>query len=114
MSIWKKTKKEPVQGTVYLLHFSEPVGTDRQQAQHYIGWTSREPEERLAEHLAGRGCPLVHHAARQGSVVVVRTWKGSRHLERKIKNRKNAPALCPCCGGTGALRLANYQTPIKP
>jgi hypothetical protein len=28
---------------------------------------------------------------------VVRTWNGDRRLERRLKNRKNSPRLCPCC-----------------
>jgi len=27
----------------------------------------------------------------------VRTWQGDRKLERKLKRRKEGPALCPIC-----------------
>jgi len=37
------------------------------------------------------------------SWTVVRTWKGGRLIERQIKNRKEAPALCPLCSGPSAL-----------
>jgi hypothetical protein len=98
MPTWTKSPKPAPEGTVYLLHFSAPVGTERQQAQHYIGWTGRTPEIRLKEHLDGNGCPLVRHAYAMGlEVRIVRTWQGTRALERRLKNQKNAPRLCPCC-----------------
>jgi hypothetical protein len=34
---------------------------------------------------------------------VARTWNGDRKLERRLKNRHNAPALCPRCAGKKAL-----------
>jgi hypothetical protein len=43
-----------VQGTVYLLHFTEPY----RHARHYMGWTENLPA-RLALHTEGRGARLV-------------------------------------------------------
>lgn len=84
-----------VQGTVYLLHFSRPL----HHAQHYLGWT-RDLFERGSAHQAGRGSPLVRAAIAAGiQVEVVRTWDGDRHLERQLKNRKNARRLCLVCRG---------------
>lgn len=31
---------------------------------------------------------------------VARTWRGDRNFERRLKNRKNAPRLCPICRGS--------------
>ena len=42
-----------VQGTVYLLHFDEPLS----HAQHYMGW-ALDAADRVNDHLRGqdRGC----------------------------------------------------------
>jgi hypothetical protein len=96
------------QGTVYLLHFLDRIGNPgkpRAMAQHYIGWTSDLPE-RIADHTAnlrpqpgtGRVAKIVAHVQRQGiGFKVARTWPGGRGLERQLKNRRNAPKLCPFC-----------------
>jgi hypothetical protein len=44
----------------------------------------------------------------------VRVWVGDRELERKIKTRKEGPALCPVCNPEGWARLANYGTNYQP
>lgn len=88
-------------GTVYLLHFSAPVGNPtnpRAMAAHYVGWTS-DLAARLEQHRAGRGARLTAVAIEQGiTFAVVATWPGDRTLERWIKDRKAAPRLCPICG----------------
>lgn len=82
-------------GTLYLLHFEPPY----KHARHYLGWT-QNPESRFDRHLAGRGSPLVKAALAAGSIVTVaRTWSGDRNEERRIKNGKNVPRLCPTCQG---------------
>ncbi len=79
---------------VYLIHFNPPY----KHARHYLGVTSRPVAERLEEHRAGRGARLTQVAAEAGCVLeLVRTWKGGRALERRLKRRKNAPCLCPKC-----------------
>ena len=85
--------------TVYLLHFDRPIGAGGPHgfAQHYIGSTSDLPA-RLEDHRAGRGARLMEVIAGAGvSFVVARTWPGGRTLERRLKNRKEAPRLCPIC-----------------
>jgi putative endonuclease len=90
-----------MRGAIYLLHFSRPVGnpqSPRGQARHYIGW-SLDPEQRNAEHRAGRGAALTRAAAALGI-----DWQlfilaeGDRTLERRVKALKAAPRLCPVCG----------------
>lgn len=84
-------------GTVYLLHFAERY----HHAGHYIGWTSNGVDDRLAQHLAGYGSPLVAAVVDSGiDVVVARTWNGDRSLERQLKDLKATPRLlCPICRG---------------
>lgn len=80
-------------GTVYLLHLDPPL----KHARHYVGWTSNL-DERLEAHRAGRGARLLEAVKEAGgSFHLVRTWAGSRSLERAIKDRKEAPKLCPGC-----------------
>jgi hypothetical protein len=81
--------------TVYLLHL-EPA---YRHARHYLGSTARElVADRIAEHVAGRGSPLVRAAVEAGSTVeLVRTWTGGRQLERRLKDRHESPRLCPRC-----------------
>jgi predicted GIY-YIG superfamily endonuclease len=88
---------EPLpRGTVYLLHFDRPI-SPKHTAQHYIGWTSYLPGRALA-HLQGRGARLTQVARERGiGFVIARTWPGDRYFERYLKNRKNAPKLCPIC-----------------
>lgn len=82
-----------VVGTLYTLHFDPPY----KHARHYEGWTSN-PTHRFAEHLAGRGSKLVKAAIAAGcQVIVVRVEPGTRADERRLKNRKDAPARCKIC-----------------
>jgi hypothetical protein len=80
--------------TLYLLHFDPPL----HHARHYLGY-STDSAKRIAAHLAGHGSPLVRAALAHGcTVTLVRTWSdGTRTLERRLKNRKNGPQLCPVC-----------------
>lgn len=108
-------------GTVYLLCFAEhgiPSSPGR-EARHYLGWTRLDAEDRLAQHLAGRGSPLVKAVVdRHGPNVVtlVRTWPGAdRHYERALKRRREAPRLCPACYAAGRSRgLLHTHPPIRP
>lgn len=90
-----------MKGTVYLLHFEAPY----RHARHYLGFTM-DLTARLEEHARGGGARLMAVIAAAGiGFQLARTWVGSRSLERKIKKRKESPALCPLCN-SGALRLA--------
>jgi predicted GIY-YIG superfamily endonuclease len=80
-------------GTVYLIHFDTPY----KHARHYTGWAS-DLERRVADHRAGRGARLMEVIKDAGiSWDVVRTWEGTRNLERAIKDLHEAPRLCPEC-----------------
>jgi predicted GIY-YIG superfamily endonuclease len=84
---------------VYVLHIEPPY----QHAAHYIGYTSRpEVETRVAEHLAGRGSPLIRAALAAGhKITIAHKWHcGTREFERDLKNRKETPRLCRLCGPT--------------
>jgi predicted GIY-YIG superfamily endonuclease len=79
---------------VYLIHFATPYkGTS-----HYIGY-SDNVYNRFAEHAKGNGNPLIKAVIGEGTpILLVRFWQGEdRNFERKLKNRKAAHKLCPCC-----------------
>jgi predicted GIY-YIG superfamily endonuclease len=81
------------QGTIYLLHFSEPY----KHARHYTGFT-KELSARLAEHASGTGARLLQVITEAGlSFELVRTWKGTRKSERQIKRHGGASRICPMC-----------------
>lgn len=81
---------------VYILHIDPPY----QHAKHYIGYTVRTVAERVDEHMAGRGSPLVAAALAAGhKITVALKWvEGNRAWERYLKRKKGTPAFCPCCG----------------
>ncbi len=84
---------------VYLIHFARPI-SDKHSCQHYIGYTSLSGKKRLAVHKSGRGARLTQVANERGiDYKIVRMWRksGTRSLERKLKNYKNAKFLCPIC-----------------
>jgi len=89
-----ESRKPADAGTVYLLHLDPPV----KHARHYVGYTAKGVEQRLEAHRAGRGARLLEVVKEAGGTFrLTRTWPGSRALERAIKDRKNAPKLCPEC-----------------
>jgi hypothetical protein len=91
-------------GTVYLIHFPRPY----RHAKHYLGWTERELDARLEEHVKGQGSPLVYAMCQQEGIttverlreLVARTWEADRHTERSIKNRGGKSKSCPVCQAT--------------
>jgi predicted GIY-YIG superfamily endonuclease len=94
---------------VYLIHFNEPYW----HARHYMGYSSNL-DQRITDHLCGMGSRLMEVVTEAGiEWKVARTWSGDRRLERKLKNRKNAPALCPICSGAEAVKRGNYQPKLK-
>jgi predicted GIY-YIG superfamily endonuclease len=85
---------------VYLIHFSQPI-SPKHSCQHYLG-SAADVEERLMHHQTGKGARLTQVANERGiEYQVVRVWQAEpgqgRQLERKLKNRKSGPDLCPIC-----------------
>lgn len=92
-------------GTVYLIHFSEPL----KHARHYLGYT-RDLPARMDQHRNGHGARLLQVIQQFGiEYDVVRTWPGSRVLERKLKDQHHTPRLCPICNPPG--HMAATQEP---
>jgi predicted GIY-YIG superfamily endonuclease len=84
-------------GTIYLLHFDQPVSD---HARHYLGWAS-DLAARLEAHREGRGARLMEVCRERGiSWHLARTWEGTRDRERAIKDRAESPRLCPDCTPT--------------
>jgi predicted GIY-YIG superfamily endonuclease len=82
-------------GMVYLLHFARPY----RHARHYLGY-AEDLEQRLARHRAGSGARLLAVIAAAGiDWRLVRTWSGTRTLERRLKGRHSGVRLCPICRG---------------
>jgi len=80
-------------GTVYLIHLDTPY----KHARHYTGWT-HDLDARLEEHRNGRGARLMEVIKDAGITWrLARTWPGTRVRERAIKDRHEAPRLCPYC-----------------
>ena len=85
-------------GYVYLLHFERPIAPGRHTAQHYIGFAA-DLAARIQEHNTVHGARLTQVARERGiRFKVARLWLGDRGLERRLKDRKEAPQLCPICG----------------
>lgn len=85
-------------GTIYLLHFHKPY----KHARHYLGWTSLGVEDRLERHRSKDGARLLQVLLANGiEFTLARTWEGTRDDERRLKNRKSTPRLCPICNKGG-------------
>ena len=88
--------RRDAQGTVYLLHFSEPY----KHARHYTGWTEDLPA-RMEAHGNGRGARLMEVIKAAGiGFTLARTWPGTKNRERQIKTQGGASRHCPECGVT--------------
>mgnify|MGYP001769837625 CR=1 FL=1 len=91
---------------VYLIHFAQPIGNDRHQAQHYIGFAKRLAD-RIKHHRSGNGAAIMAAVTEQGiDWQVVRTWEvATPHdgylLEIKLKSRHDHKQLCPICNPNG-------------
>jgi hypothetical protein len=93
---------------LYLLHFSQNLS----HARHYLGFVERAEglDARIKKHANGSGAKLTAAASKAGiEFIVARIWpNGDRTYERKLKNRKEGPMLCPVCNAS-AMRLATEQ-----
>lgn len=80
--------------TVYLICFDKSY----HHARHYLGFTKGPVEDRLDEHRRGHGARLLQVINEAGiGWRLVRTWRGDRKLERRLKRWKKSRKLCPIC-----------------
>jgi putative endonuclease len=113
--------RHDIQGTVYLLHFLEPIGNPANphaMAQHHLGW-ALVAADRISTQTAGNGAAIVRAVQAKGiGFLVAATWPGTRSLERRLKNRKCAPRYCPICGKLAAAGVAELAgeggVPVRP
>lgn len=86
---------------LYLIHFDTPLGSQRHQAQHYLGFVEGDLDSvqaRLQEHRQGWGARITAAANRAGITYdVVRTFDGDRTRERQMKKWKKIAPHCPIC-----------------
>jgi len=84
----------PQTRTIYLLHFDRPLN----HARHYLG-SADDLAARLADHERGCGARLLAVLRERGiGWRLVRTWRGDRTQERRLKRYGgHGPALCPVC-----------------
>lgn len=78
----------------YLIHFDRSY----RHARHYLGWAA-DVDRRFDEHRKGAGARLTQVVVEHGiGLELARVWDGQgRTFERRLKNGKNAPRLCPVC-----------------
>ena len=97
---------------VYLIHIHPAIA----HAKHYMGWCPDTPtglDDRLTRHEKGTGARLTRVARDLGrELILTRVWHGQdRKFERLLKNRKNAPKMCPLCNPSlYALSLPDRMT----
>lgn len=94
----------------YLIHFDQPIGNERHQAQHYLGYT-KSVRQRVYYHQHGYGHGrLVQVAIEKGITwAVAREWPaGDRALEKRLK-RRHQRLLCPICSGVAARKRGCYD-----
>lgn len=87
----------PEECDVYLLHFETPISPNH-TTQHYLG-SADDVIARIKKHRDNPDARLLQVAKERGiKFVVARVWTGvPRKFERTLKNRKNAPKMCPIC-----------------
>jgi predicted GIY-YIG superfamily endonuclease len=91
--------------TIYLLHLDKPL----RHAKHYVGFAD-DLEARLERHANGHGARMLQVCRERGiSWTLARTWTGDRKFERRLKNRKDAPHICPICSGEAANNRAKEK-----
>lgn len=76
---------------VYILQLKEPLGSERHQAQYYIGFCKgADADARLADHRVNKGAAFTKAAnARNIRYDIVCIMEGDRSTERQLKNVKN-------------------------
>ena len=102
---------------VYLLHLCQPLDRGVSPngtaliARHYIGYADNL-DGRLHHHRQGTGARFMQVCCERGiDWTVARVWEGEqadRTFERRLKNGKWAPRLCPLCN-PNALKLMQME-----
>jgi predicted GIY-YIG superfamily endonuclease len=88
---------------VYLLHLNKPL----RHAKHYVGFAESDLDARLERHASGQGARMLAVCRERGITWrLARTWQGDRKFECRLKNRKDAPQICPFCAGPQAMNRA--------
>lgn len=86
---------------LYLIHFERPLGTEKHQASHYLGFVEGDEaavQARLEEHRAGWGAKITAACNQRGiHYDVARILPGDRTEERRLKNHNNLGRMCPIC-----------------
>jgi hypothetical protein len=86
-----------VTGWIYLLHFHERLGTDEHYAQHYLGFTPDDPDNRAAKHRNGQGARITRALKERGiGFDVAAVWPGNQQIENELKLH-SATRICPQC-----------------
>lgn len=99
----------PNSGTVYLIHLDQPLSPNH-TSQHYIGWAANLAA-RWQQHLLGNAARFTQVAKQRGiKYHILRAWHGDKKFERKLKNRKEGPHMCPICGHAKGI-YTNELTP---
>jgi hypothetical protein len=85
---------------IYILHFDKPL----HHAQHYIGYSRGDGEDRLERHLSGNGSKLLRAVVKAGiKVELVAFFEGDRKLEHKLHQHcaastsRGIKSICPLC-----------------
>ncbi len=95
-----------VSSGIYLIHFDERIGTERQSAGHYVGCAA-DLHERLDVQLNGKSgaAAIMRHAVKRMGIRtrVVRIWPTSPDkqsllsLENVLKGKHAGNMFCPIC-----------------
>lgn len=99
---------EHLQGdqTVYLLHFSKPLGSAKHQARHYTGIVRDTNPDNLRRRLrqhnkrGSKNSSKITSAAKQHNckLELAMVWTGvNAEFERYLKRWKSAKTFCPFC-----------------
>lgn len=82
---------------VYLLHVDPPYQGYR---RHYIGWTGKDPIDRLYKHQTGKGGKYTARVHEAGCMFFLTAfWPGeTTYFERHLKDLKTTRLWCPHCG----------------
>lgn len=101
-------------GIIYLYHLDAPLNVaHRGRPRHYVGFCEfgQLPKRDKTHHKGerwqhqwngevkhtGAAAFLAAAVTRGIEFRLVRTWRGTRDDERRLKRQKNAPLFCPIC-----------------